>query len=90
MNYEQNDRAIDKANEGLNRVKIVRRDRKLALRGTVPCKPGETAQKRRRYIALGIYANPDGVKVARAKSRGSLNSATSAYRLSAFLVASEL
>lgn len=66
---DQVDAAIVRANRGLNRVKIERRDRKLALRGTLPVKPGEPGQRKRRYIALGIYANPDGVKVAKAKAQ---------------------
>ena len=66
---DQIDAAIVRANTGLNRVKIERRDRKLALRDTLPVKPGEPGQRKRRYIALGIYANPDGVKVAKAKAQ---------------------
>jgi hypothetical protein len=62
------DRRIEEANQKLNRVKIWRRDRKLTLRGTLPPKPGERGN-RQRTIALGIYANPDGVKVALARAQ---------------------
>ena len=46
-----------------------RRGRKLALRGSLPKKPGEGTGNKQRYIALGIHANPDGVKVAKAKAQ---------------------
>ncbi|MEL6137208.1 MAG: site-specific integrase [Cyanobacteria bacterium J06628_6] len=69
MDYSKVDRAIEKASQVLNRVTIVRRDRKLALRGTFPTKPGEPGRTCRRYVALGIYAHPDGVKVAKAKAQ---------------------
>lgn len=66
LDFEKVDLAIDKANEQLNRVTIERRSRKLAIRGTFPGKAGE-GKARRRYIALEIYANPDGVKVTLAR-----------------------
>ncbi|MEO0985976.1 MAG: hypothetical protein AAFY20_10540 [Cyanobacteria bacterium J06639_14] len=66
---EKVDRAIEKANQGLKRVKIERRGQKLALRGSLPKKPGEGRGNRQRYLALGIFANPDGVKVALAKAQ---------------------
>lgn len=61
---EKVDRLIEKANAGLDRVKIIRRDRKLALRGSFPRKPGEGRGNRQRLISLGVFANLDGVKVA--------------------------
>ena len=66
---EKVDRAIDKANQGLNRIKIERRGRKLALRGSLPKKSGEGRGNKQRYIALGIFANPEGVKIALAKAQ---------------------
>ena len=59
------DQAIEKANQGLSRVAIERRGQKLALRGSFPKKPGEGRGNKQRQIALGIFANPDGVKVAK-------------------------
>ena len=66
---EKVDRLIEKANAGLNRVKIIRRDRKLALRGSFPKKSGEGRGNRQRVISLGVFANPDGVKVAIARAQ---------------------
>jgi integrase len=66
---EKVDRAIEKANQGLNRVKIERRGRKLALRGSLPKKPGEGRGNKQRYITLGVFANPEGVKVALARGQ---------------------
>ncbi|MGF1460804.1 MAG: hypothetical protein ACFBSG_17475 [Leptolyngbyaceae cyanobacterium] len=63
------DKAIAKANQSLGRIKIERRGRKLALRGSLPKKPGEGPGNKQRYIALGIFANPDGIKVAKAKAQ---------------------
>ncbi|MBE7384456.1 MAG: hypothetical protein F6J95_023955 [Leptolyngbya sp. SIO1E4] len=63
------DRAIAKANRGLNRIKIERRSRKLALRGSLPKKPSEGRGNKQRYVALGIFANLDGIKVALAKAQ---------------------
>ncbi len=60
---------IEQANQGLNRIKIFRRDRKLALRGSLPKKPGKGQGNRQTTIALGIFANPSGVKVALAKAQ---------------------
>jgi len=66
---DQVDEAIRQANQALGRVKILRRDRKLALRGLLPCRPGEGYGTKRAVISLGIYANPAGVKVAIAKAQ---------------------
>jgi hypothetical protein len=63
------EQAIERANQGLNRVKIVCRGRKLSLRGSLPKKPGEGRGNRQQTIALGIFANPEGVKVALAKAQ---------------------
>lgn len=63
------DQAIERANQGLNRIKIVCRGRKLSLRGSLPKKPGEGRGNRQQTIALGIFANPEGVKVALAKAQ---------------------
>ena len=63
------DQAIEQANQGLNRIKIFRRDRKLALQGSLPKKPGKGQGNRQTTIALGIFANPSGVKVALAKAQ---------------------
>jgi integrase len=63
------DQAIEQANQGLNRVKICRRGHKLSLRGSLPKKPGEGRGNRQQTIALGIFANPEGVKVALAKAQ---------------------
>ena len=63
------DQAIEKVNQGLSRVAIERRGSKLALRGSFPKKPGEGRGNKQRQIALGIFANPDGVKVAKAKAQ---------------------
>ena len=63
------DQAIERANQGLNRVKIYRRVDKLSLRGSLPKKPGEGRGNRQQTIALGIFANPDGVRVALAKAQ---------------------
>jgi integrase len=62
-------KAIEQANQALGRVKILRRNRKLSLRGSLPCKPGEGRGTRRATISLGIFANPEGVKVALAKAQ---------------------
>ncbi len=63
------DKAIEQANQALGRVKILRRNRKLALRGSLPCKPGQGSGTRRATISLNIFANPEGVKVAQAKAQ---------------------
>jgi hypothetical protein len=63
------DQAVEQANQGLNRIKIFRRGRKLALRGTLPKKPGEGKGNRQTTISLGVFANPSGVKVALAKAQ---------------------
>ncbi|PSN16262.1 hypothetical protein C7293_03385 [filamentous cyanobacterium CCT1] len=63
------DQAIELANQGFKRVKIFRRDRKLALRGSLPKKPGEGRGNKQRTIALGVFASPEGVKVALAKAQ---------------------
>ncbi len=62
------DELIRQANQALNRVKILRRGRKLALRGTLPCRDSGRGTSRA-VISLGIYANPAGVKVAIAKAQ---------------------
>ncbi len=62
------DQAIERANQALDRVKIFRRNRKLTLRGSLPCRNGGRGN-RQPTIALGIYANPAGVKVAIAKAQ---------------------
>jgi hypothetical protein len=66
---DQIDQAIDKANRGLNRITIERRGRTLALRGSLPTQPGEGRGNKRRYVYLGVFANPEGVKVALAKAQ---------------------
>ncbi len=66
---DQVDEAIRQANQALGRVKILRRDRKLALRGLLPRKPGEGKGTKRAVLSLGIYANNAGVKVAIAKAQ---------------------
>lgn len=66
---ERVDQAIERANQGLNRVQIVRRGRKLSLRGSLPKKPGEGRGNRQQTIALGLFANPEGVKVAAARAQ---------------------
>lgn len=63
------DQAIEQANQGLHRVKIFRRDRKLALRGSLPKKHGEGRGNKQRTIALGMFANLEGVKVALARAQ---------------------
>ncbi len=63
------DQAIERANQGLNRVKIFRRDRKMALRGSLPKKAGEGRGNKQRTIALGVFANPEGVKVALSRAQ---------------------
>ena len=63
------DQAIERANQALDRVKIFRRNRKLSLRGSLPCKHGEGRGNRQQTIALGIFANPAGVKVEIAKAQ---------------------
>jgi len=69
LDMDQVDEAIRQANQALGRIKILRRDRKLALRGVLPCRPGEGQSTKRAVISLGIYANPAGVKVAIAKAQ---------------------
>ncbi|MEM1242166.1 MAG: hypothetical protein AAGI45_20220 [Cyanobacteria bacterium P01_H01_bin.26] len=64
MNFEKVDQLIEDANRKLNRVKIMRRDRKLTIRASFPKKPGEGRGNRQQTIALGVYANPDGVDTA--------------------------
>ena len=66
---DQIEKAIEKANQSLSRIKIERRGRKLSLRGSLPKKPGEGQGNKQRYVPLGIFANPDGVKVAKAKAQ---------------------
>ena len=39
------------------------------LRGTLPKKPGEGLGNKQRYIALGVFANSDGIRVALAKAQ---------------------
>ena len=63
------ERAIEKANQSLNRIKIECRGRKLALRGSLPKKPGKGRGNKQTYIALGIFANPEGIKIAKAKAQ---------------------
>lgn len=64
------DQLIQTANEQFDRVVIERRGQKLGLRGSFPKKPGEGGQRnKQRRIPLGIYANPEGVKVAIAKAK---------------------
>jgi integrase len=66
---ESIDQAIEQANQGLSRIVIVRRGRKLALRGSLPKRPGEGRGNKQTTIALGVFANPSGVKVALAKGQ---------------------
>ena len=66
---ERIDQAIAKANQGLSRVQILRRNRKLSLRGQLPKKSGEGRGNRQQTIALGVFASPEGVKVAIAKAQ---------------------
>ncbi len=63
------DQAIEKANQQLSRVRILRRGQKLSLRGSLPKKPGKGKGNQQQTIALGVFANPDGVKVALAKAQ---------------------
>ncbi|MBD1914605.1 MULTISPECIES: hypothetical protein [Cyanophyceae] len=63
------DQAVEQANRGLNRIEIVQRGRKLALRGSLPKRPGEGRGNKQTTISLGVFANPDGVKVATAKAQ---------------------
>ncbi|HEY9762373.1 MAG TPA: hypothetical protein V6D07_07595 [Trichocoleus sp.] len=66
---ERIDQAIGRANQGLSRIQIVRRGRKLSLRGSLPKKPGDGRGNQQTTIALGIFASPDGIKVAMAKAQ---------------------
>ena|GEM_PF-5944695 len=66
---EHIDQAITKANVKLSRVTIFRRGRKLSLRGQLPKKPGEGRGNRQQTIALGVFATPEGVKVALARAQ---------------------
>jgi hypothetical protein len=63
------DQAIEATNQGFERVQILRRGRKLSLRGSLPKKPGKGRGNAQQTIALGIFANPDGVKIARSKAQ---------------------
>lgn len=63
------DQLIKDANRQLNRVAIMRRDLKLTIRASFPKKPGKGRGNRQQTIALGVYANPDGVKVALARAQ---------------------
>ena len=63
------DELITSANSKLDRLRIERRGQKLSLRGTFPKKPEEGPGNKRCRIPLGIYANPDGVKVALARAK---------------------
>jgi hypothetical protein len=63
------DQAVKQANQGLNRVKIFRRGRKLALCGTFLKRLGEGMGNRQTTISLGVFANPSGVKVVLAKAQ---------------------
>ena len=64
VSFEKVDQLIKDANRQLNRVVIMRRDRKLTLRGSFPKKPGEGRGNKQRTIALNVFANPDGVDTA--------------------------
>lgn len=68
------DQELEKANHRLKlgavRVKIYRKGNKLYLQGTFPPKPESTKVKPyQQYLALGISANPPGLKVAEAKAK---------------------
>lgn len=58
---------IAAANAGLHTIKIQKRGDRLYLRGILPNKTGHGTSQQR--ISLGIYANPDGVKVALAQAQ---------------------
>ncbi|MEM9485614.1 MAG: hypothetical protein AAGA83_18210 [Cyanobacteria bacterium P01_F01_bin.116] len=67
MNFSSVDKDIECANRKLTRIKIVRRDRKLRIRGSFPKKNGRgNAQT---TISLGVFANPAGVKVALSRAQ---------------------
>ncbi|MEO1523389.1 MAG: hypothetical protein AAFU78_21800 [Cyanobacteria bacterium J06633_2] len=51
---ERIDKAIEKANLVLSRVKIERRGQELALRSSLPKKPGEVRGNKQRYICMQI------------------------------------
>lgn len=51
-------------------VAVVERGDRLSLRATLPPRPGsEKTKPVQQYIALGIYANPAGLKVAEDKAK---------------------
>ena len=63
------DQLIAKANTKLDALKIERRGAKLGLRGTLPKKPEDGKGKKRQRVPLGVYANPEGVKIALARAK---------------------
>jgi integrase len=55
---------------GAVRVQIYRKGNKLYLQGTFPPKPGSTKTiPHQQYLALGVSANPAGLKVTEAKAK---------------------
>ncbi len=60
---------IKRANSKLDRLKIMQRGKRLALRGTLPPKPGDGAKPKQYTISTGLPATPEGVKLAVVKAQ---------------------
>ena len=56
MDYSQVDALIEKANQQVDRVKILRRGERLYIRGRFPPKPGDGTEVKRYEISTGYRA----------------------------------
>lgn len=60
----------EKLRQDYSGVTIIRRGKRLYLRATLPAKLRSSKTKpHQQYLALGVYANPSGIKTAAAEAR---------------------
>lgn len=60
---------IRQANSKLDKITIMPRGKRLALRGTLPPKPGDGHKPKRYTISTGLPATPQGLKLALVKAQ---------------------
>ena len=61
--------ANDRLRQSQSGVVIFRRGQKLSLRGVLPPKPGKGDRRSQQTIALGVYLNSAGIKMAEIKAQ---------------------